>query len=78
MITIINMVSKTNGGNKDAEQKREDKVFCDTKTDGTCCCGFGYCIMYHHRGWNSGFITDTDRNVYDVHKKTCNHKYILF
>ena len=70
--------NKINGGNKnDAEQKREDKIFYNSEADGTCYCDFGYCVMYHHRRRNCSVITDTDWNIYDIHKKTCNHKYIL-
>ena len=29
------MANKINGGNKNAEQKREDKIFCNTEADGT-------------------------------------------
>ena len=71
--------NKTNGGNKnDAEQKREDKIFCDSEADGTCYCGFGCYLLYHYRRWNSSIITDTNRNIHDIYKKTCNYKYILF
>ena len=78
MITTRNMTNKINGGNKNAEQKREDKVLCYTEADGTCYCDFGYCVMYHHRRWNGSIIADTNRNIHDIYKKTCNYKYILF
>ena len=71
--------NKINGGNKnDAEQKREDKIFCNSEADGTCCCGFGYYLLYYYKRRNGSIIADTNRNIYNIYKETCNHKYILF
>lgn len=35
LMIVKSTENKINGGNKDGEQKREDKIFCNTETDGT-------------------------------------------